>query len=58
LNWPTAPGRSCQLEYKNNLTDPTWMPLGNTITGTGNPVTAANTLNANSNCFFRLVIAN
>jgi hypothetical protein len=58
LDWPTALGQSYQLEYKNNLTDPTWLPLGNPVPGTGNPVTTTNTLNTNSNCFFRLVITN
>ena len=35
LNWPAAAGQSYQLEYKDDLTAPTWTPQGSPVTGTG-----------------------
>ena len=31
LNWPVVPGRSYQLEYKQNLNDPIWQRLPGTV---------------------------
>jgi len=58
LNWPGVAGQTYQLEYKNNLTDPTWTPLGNPVTGTGG--TLALTLNTGTSPqrFFRLRLVN
>jgi hypothetical protein len=28
LSFPTIPGRTYRVEYKNSLSDPAWLPLG------------------------------
>jgi aryl-phospho-beta-D-glucosidase BglC (GH1 family) len=35
LSFPTQAGFTYQAEYKNNLTDGSWVPLGNAISGNG-----------------------
>ncbi len=35
ISFPTQPGYSYQLEYKTNLTDAVWIPLGAAISGDG-----------------------
>ena len=35
ISFPTQPGYNYQLEYKTNLTDAVWIPLGNTTVGDG-----------------------
>ena len=36
LSWPSHPGRSYQLEYSETLGEQTWLPIVDTIEGTGN----------------------
>ena len=57
FNWPTITGQTYQLQYKNNLTDATWSPLGVTNVGTGDPIITTNGLGASSQRFFRLEIS-
>jgi hypothetical protein len=35
ISFPTQTGFAYQVEYKNNLTDPNWTPLGNAVAGNG-----------------------
>jgi hypothetical protein len=35
LSWPAAPGRSYQVQYKDNLSDPVWLDLVGTISVNG-----------------------
>jgi hypothetical protein len=35
ISFPTQPGYGCRVEYRTNLTDAVWIPLGNTVTGDG-----------------------
>ena len=35
ISFPTQTGATYQVQYKNNLTDPSWTPLGSPIAGTG-----------------------
>ena len=58
LNWPGVAGQTYQLEYKNNLTDPTWTPVGNPVTGTGGTLTLTNTSGTSSQIFFHLRLVN
>ena len=58
LAWPTIEGQTYQLEYKTDLTDPTWTPLGNPMTGTGGTLTTTNNLGSASQLFFRLQVVN
>ena len=64
LNWSGGAGQTYQLEYKNNLTDPAWTPLGSPVTGTGGVLTPANNMTLTNNFgastrrFFRLRLVN
>jgi hypothetical protein len=49
-------GQSYQLEYKNNLSDATWTPLGPPEPGTGGSVTMDDNLTAQPQRFYRLVV--
>jgi glucuronoarabinoxylan endo-1,4-beta-xylanase len=42
LSFPTLPGQLYQVEYKTNLTDAVWIPIGNPIPGTGGSVSVTN----------------
>jgi hypothetical protein len=58
LNWSGVVGQTYQLEYKSNLTDPAWTPLGNPVTGAGGTLTLTNTFGASTQRFFRLLLVN
>jgi len=58
LNWPAVTGQSYQLEYKNNLADPAWTPLGSPVTGTGGALTLTNNSGDSLQRFFRLRLVN
>jgi hypothetical protein len=58
LNWPGATGQTYQLEYKTNLTDSVWFPLGDPVTGTGGVLTFTNGSSLSSQGFFRLQLVN
>ena len=58
LNWPGVPGQTYQLEYKNNLTDPAWTPVGNPVTGTGGALALTNNSGASPQRFFHLRLVN
>jgi hypothetical protein len=59
LNWSGAAGQTYQLEYKNNLTDPAWTPLGSPVTGTGGTLTITNNFDfASPLRLFRLRLVN
>jgi glucuronoarabinoxylan endo-1,4-beta-xylanase len=42
LTFPTLVGQMYQVEYKTNLTDTTWTPVGDPIPGTGNSMSVTN----------------
>ena len=58
LNWPGLAGQTYQLEYKTNLTDSTWTPLGSPLTGTGSTLYSTNPIGTFSERFFRLRLVN
>jgi hypothetical protein len=58
LNWPAAAGQSYQLEYKDDLTAPTWTPLGSPVMGTGETLTLTNDFSPSTQRFFRLRLVN
>ena len=35
LNWPGVAGQTYQLEFKDDLSAPTWISLGSAVTGNG-----------------------
>jgi CotH kinase protein/Lamin Tail Domain len=55
LSWPTTVGVNYQLEYNNNLNTSDWIPLGNSVPGTGTLATL-NIGITNAECFFKLVV--
>jgi len=58
LNWSATAGQTYQLEYKDNLTDPAWTPLGDPVTGTGGTLTLTNNFGASTQRFFHLRLVN
>ena len=58
LNWTGIAGQTYQLEYKDDLTSPTWTPLGSPVTGNGGTLTTTNNFGASSQRFFRLRLVN
>lgn len=47
-------GLTYQLEYKENLNDPLWLPLGDQLTGADSLITAVQDVSASSARFFRV----
>ncbi len=56
LSWPTLVGQMYQVEYKDDLNAPKWLPLSAPFTGTGALLTLTNTIGASPQRFFRLRI--
>ena len=56
FSWPTYPAQFYQIEYKNALSDPLWIPLSIPFSGTGNQVRLTNQLGSSPTRFFRLRI--
>jgi regulation of enolase protein 1 (concanavalin A-like superfamily) len=58
FNWTGIAGQTYQLEYKDDLTSPTWTPLGSPVTGNGGTLTTTNNFGASGQRFFRLRLVN
>ena len=58
LNWSAVPGQTYQLEYKDDLTAPTWTPMGDPVTGTGGTLTLTNDFGDSPQRFFHLRLVN
>jgi len=56
LTWPRALGQTYQVQYKTNLTDSAWTPLGAPASGMGGSLTFTNNLGNAPQRFYRLVI--
>ena len=58
ITFKTATGRNYRVEYKNNLTDAAWLPLGSDVTGTGGvvQVTDQGALTAQQTRFYRITV--
>jgi hypothetical protein len=56
FTWPTYQGQWYQIEYKNALSDPLWIPLSIPFSGTGNLLSLTNQLGSSATRFFRLRI--
>jgi hypothetical protein len=54
LNWNTVPGRNYQIEFKRNLTQSTWRPLGDVVTAIGPTTTFADNPGSNPGRFYRI----
>jgi hypothetical protein len=56
FTWPTYQAQFYQIEYKNALSDPLWMPLSIPFPGTGHLLSLTNQLGTSAKRFFRLDI--
>jgi hypothetical protein len=56
LSWIGVAGQSYQVEYKDDLSVSTWIPLGGSISGTGSPISLTNNLSQSSQRFYRLQV--
>jgi hypothetical protein len=56
FTWPTNQAQLYQIEYKNALSDPLWMPLSIPLASTGNLLSLTNPLGTSAKRFFRLNI--
>ncbi|HLH54974.1 MAG TPA: hypothetical protein VKY92_15290, partial [Verrucomicrobiae bacterium] len=54
LTWTGVTGQSYQLEYKDDLSSTTWLPLGNPITGTGAALSISADFSLSTQRFYRL----
>jgi hypothetical protein len=55
ISFPTQTGFSYQLEYKDNLKDINWMPLGSVLSGNNSFQTVTNINNYGSR-FYRMLV--
>jgi hypothetical protein len=58
FNWTGIAGQTYRLEYKDDLTSPTWTPLGSPVAGNGGTLTTTNNFGASLQRFFRLRLVN
>jgi hypothetical protein len=58
LNWAGAAAQTYQLEYKNDLTAPSWTPLGGQVTGTSQTLALTNNFGGSPQGFYRLRLVN
>jgi len=58
LSWPGVAGQTYQLEYKTNLTDSAWTPVGSPVTGAGGTLTLTNNSGVLPQRFFQLRLMN
>jgi CotH kinase protein/Lamin Tail Domain/Carbohydrate binding domain len=56
INWQTVAGQYYQIEYKDNLSAPSWTTTGDPILGTGGIVTVTNSLTLSTQRFFRIAL--
>jgi hypothetical protein len=58
LSWTGIAGQIYQVEYKDDLSAPTWTPIGSPVTGDGGTLSATNSFTSASQRFFRLRLVN
>ncbi|HVV72349.1 MAG TPA: hypothetical protein VHI52_12770, partial [Verrucomicrobiae bacterium] len=58
MSWPTLPGRSYQVEYKDDLNEPNWTPLGGSLLGDGTAFSVTNNTSVPQQRFYRVRIGN
>lgn len=58
FSWPAFPGKTYQLQYKNDLSETNWTNLGDTITGQGGNISVTNTPSEQAHRFFRILLLN
>lgn len=56
LNFSVQSGRTYQVQYKTNLTDPQWLPLGTPIPALDESLTKDDSLTGQTSRFYRLML--
>ncbi|HEX5221186.1 MAG TPA: lamin tail domain-containing protein [Verrucomicrobiae bacterium] len=54
FSWMSVPGQFYQVEYKDDLNDAEWIPLGAAMMGTGGPLNINSSITNSPRRFFRL----
>jgi len=54
INFDTIPGRSYRVDYKTNITDPTWLPLNAPIPAPGTSMTITDNFAGQTQRFYRV----
>jgi hypothetical protein len=57
MSWESAVGKSYQVEYKDDLNVPQWMPLGSPVTGTGGLLSFTNSTIVPAQRFYRISVS-
>jgi Tol biopolymer transport system component len=55
ITWQVTPGKSYQVQFKTNLSDPTWQALNGNVTLNGNQATITDQSAVNTQRFYRIV---
>jgi hypothetical protein len=58
LTWPTTAGRIYRIEYKNDLSEVDWTPLGADHEATGETLSVVDLLTAATQRFYRILEVN
>jgi hypothetical protein len=58
VTWPGVAGQTYQLEFKDDLAVPVWMPSGSPVTGDGGRLATTNNFGASAQRFYRLRLVN
>lgn len=56
LAFPVEPGRTYQVQYKNDLTDAQWLAMGSSVLATGDTLAVEDNLSAAPRRFYRLIV--
>jgi hypothetical protein len=54
IAWPASAGTNFQLQYKDNLTDPSWLPVSGGVTITSNTASTTDTSPRQQQRFYRI----
>ena len=57
FRWSGVVGQTYQLEYTDDLSAPSWIPVGGSLVGDGGPIIVNTNLSTSSRRFFRLRLA-
>ncbi len=58
LTWPTVPGKTYRIQFKNHLNDPVWNTDGSDQIGSGAPIVLNVDLTANPERYYRVMVVN
>jgi len=56
LGWPSVPGKTYRVQYRDDLATGTWITLGSDLPGTGNPLSISLDASSTAKRFCRILI--